>query len=139
MLSNAPSYNVHVLRRENSPYEQMSTQHGTSYHHKKKGARCEYGKHGYMPCKFATLPRRRRLQKQQIGCRDPPNRTSPVIDKSKEAHHTNVISTNSIICVGKIYRGDSVGATECKKRGVLDDDRGNGDLATTEIQRAENV
>ena len=64
---------------------------------------------------LATL----RFGHEEHRSRCPPNRPSPVTDKSQESHGSHIVPADAIVCVGEVNRRDGVGSTKSKEGSVL--------------------
>lgn len=134
MLADTPSHTIQILRRKDSPNEQVRSQHGTRRHNEKKAYRDKYGHHCHVLAVNVLVALLLEAQKHDVGGRSPEDWTDPVTDKCEDAHRYYVVAAHTVIGIREINRRDGIGASESKEGRILEKEGGCGHLNQAEVK-----
>lgn len=124
MLTQTPRHAIQILRREDSPDEQMSPQHRTRRYYEEQTSCHKHCQECKMREQQIFSPLSPETKKHYVRCRGPEDWTSPVADECQDSDGEDIVAWYSVVGTWEVDGRDGVGAAEGKERGILEEKSG---------------
>lgn len=149
MLPQVPGHAVQVLWREDGPDEQVRPQGRAGGHDEGDAGGGEDGQQrdvgppyvggpGLLLLPLRPLPVGEELaQEEEVRGRGPEDGAGPVADEGEETDGDDVVVADAVVGARQVDGGYGVGPARGEEGGVLEEDRGRGDLGDGEGEGLE--